>query len=176
MKMDFKNYDIDVTKLFITGVGTVVLAGLIGCCIGLTLGKKVKTQEGQMQQIETTQEATEETQLVDNLNKKDIKLGEEKTFEPNEHYICVRMPQKTDGYDTYKIEGAAIGNIPEGYEIYTILTYDKKVGTGSTTGGYDIWFVNNKTVKVKATYSEQYKNNGYYTFGKVVEKEKQLIK
>ena len=168
--MDFKNYDIDVTKLFITGVGTVVLAGLIGCCIGLTLGKKVKTQEGQMQQIETTQE----TDIEDNI-KGNIQLGEEKTFAPGEHYICVRVSQHSNGYNNDSLPGDAISNIPEGYEVYTILSYTNKEGYGSTTGGYDVWFVNNKEVKVKATYNERHQVNGYYTFGEVVEKQKQLI-
>jgi hypothetical protein len=154
------------------GIGSVVLAATIGTCVGLTVGKnKIQTKEGTMQQIETTQE----TELIDNIQG-NIELGEEKIFEPGEHYICVRMPQNSDGYNNDYIEGAAISNIPEGYTVYQIDPYVNKYGHGSGTGGYDIWFVNTETVRVIATYSDDYEANGYYTFGTVVEDNKTLTK
>lgn len=155
-------------------LGVVVGVGIV-TFIGLGVWKlNTKSKEGQMQP-ETVQETTQETSILDNING-NIQYGEEKICEPGEHYICVRMPQNSNGYDTNNIPGAAISNIPEGYEVYTILSYTYKVGYGSATGGYDIWFVNTEKVKVTATYSDQYGKVGYYTFGTVVEQEKQLTK
>lgn len=157
------------------GVGVITLG-----CLGVAGVRAIfKTKEGKMQPtettIETTVETTQPTYLIDNING-DYQIGEEKIFAPGEHYICVRVSQHTDGYDNDNVAGAAINNIPDGYEVYSILPYNKKTGYGSATGGYDIWFVNNKTVKAKASYYKRYGNNGYYTFGEVVEEEKQLTK
>lgn len=154
------------------GVGSIVFAATIGTCIGIAIhNDKIKTKEGTMQPIE----AAQETELIDVING-DVQVGDTKTFEPGEHYICVRMPQNVDGYNVDIIEGAAINNIPEGYEVYQISPYIEKTGTGSGTGGYDIWFVNTETVKVTATESEGNEKPGYYTFGTVVEDNKELYK
>ena len=163
------------------GVGIVSL----GCLGGLGVRAILKSKEGQMQPtettIETTMETTEETNLVDQLMN-NVQQGEVKTFKEGEHYICVRIPHHGKYYgvnnpdENDELDVLAINNIPEGYEVYSITPYTSKVGNGSTTAGYDVWLVNNKEVKVKATYNNQTKQYGYYTFGEVVEKEKQLTK
>ena len=170
----------------------VIRIGICGACIvtivGITIvavieNYKLKTKEGTMKPVETTIESTtetiEETNLVDQLIS-NVQEGEEKTFEKGEHYICVRIPHHSkymnNPDENDELEVFAINNIPEGYEIYSIAPYTSKVGYGSSTAGYDIWLVNNKGVKVKATYNNQTKQHGYYTFGEVVEEEKQLTK
>ena len=153
---------------FALRVKAAALAGsmvLIGTVFGCTVGCSENTPEEEIQP----------TSLINNING-NYQDGEEKVFAPGEHYICVRISQHTNGYDNDSITGAAINNIPDGYEVYTILPYNIKVRYESTTHGYDIWFVNKKTVKAKASYNDVYKNNGYYTFGKVVEEEKVLEK
>ena len=117
-------------------------------------------------------EKTEEVSYVsqDELVKElqgDVKAGETKTFEPGEHYILVRVPEKNP-YDNDDIPGYAINNMPEGYSVYSISPFSEKLGYGSATGGHDIWFVNDETVEVTATYNECYKAYGFYTFGEVV--------
>ncbi len=182
--MKDRDFDMEKTKLAggLLGIGSVVVAATIGTCIGLAIGKNsVKTKEGQMQPTETYIEATEETNIADQLIST-AQQGEEKTFEKGEHYICVRIPHHSkylginNPNENDELDVFAINNIPEGYEIYSITSYTSKIGAGSSTAGYDVWLVNTEKVKVIATYNNQTKQYGYYTFGKVVEKEKQLIK
>ncbi|MBR5370163.1 MAG: hypothetical protein IK137_02545 [Bacilli bacterium] len=163
------------------GVGMISL----GCLGVLGVRAILKTKEGQMQPtettIETTIETTEETNLVDQLMN-NVQQGEVKTFKEGEHYICVRIPHH--GYslgmnnpkENDELDVLVINNIPEGYEVYSITPYTSKVGNGSSTAGYDVWLVNTEKVKVNATYNNQTKQYGYYTFGEVVEEEKQLTK
>ena len=163
---------------------------IFGACIGITLFgvtaigvKKCSAQVTELQQpIETTIESTVEednlaNQLISTANQK-----EEKTFKKGEHYICVRISHHSNIRVSEKIANknkhsvTGIDEIPEGYKVYSITPYTVKVGRGSATGGYDIWYVNTEEVKVKATYNKDTKQYGYYTFGEVVEKQKQLTK
>ena len=97
----------------------------------------------------------------------DVTANSTKTFEPGEHYLLVRVPEK-NSFDNDEIPGYAINNIPDGYVVYSISPFNEKLGYGSATGGHDIWFVNDETVEVTATYNDYYKTYGYYTFGEVV--------
>lgn len=97
----------------------------------------------------------------------DVAENSTKTFEPGEHYLLVRVPEKSS-IDNDEIPGYAINNIPDGYVVYSISPFNEKLGYGSATGGHDIWFVNDETVEVTATYNDYYKTYGYYTFGEVV--------
>ena len=97
----------------------------------------------------------------------DVAANSTKTFEPGEHYLLVRVPEK-NSIDNDEIPGYAINNIPDGYVVYSISPFNEKLGYGSATGGHDIWFVNDETVEVTATYNDYYKTYGYYTFGEVV--------
>lgn len=99
-------------------------------------------------------------------------LRETTVLEVGQHYIFKRIvidnvPQE--------IKGGGFYNVPEGYEVFTINNFNIHSGQGSRTNGYDIWFVNTKPVTVKAVYSSDYDNYGYYDFGTVVE-EKKLTK
>lgn len=97
----------------------------------------------------------------------DVAANSTKTFEPGEHYLLVRVPEQSS-IDNDEIPGYAINNIPDGYVVYSISPFNEKLGYGSATGGHDIWFVNDETVEVTATYNNYYKSYGYYTFGEVV--------
>ena len=97
----------------------------------------------------------------------DAEKGSTKTFESGEHYLCVQIPQKRD-FNGNEVPVKAIDNIPDGYNVYEIVPYQEQSGYGSKTGGYYIWFVNDETVEVTATYNDYYKTYGYYTFGEVV--------
>ena len=179
-----ENVDRGMKKLFKFGFGVGVVT-IIYIAGALTWRLVSKSKEGTMKPIETTIESTtetiEETNLVDQLIS-NVQEEEEKTFEKGEHYICVRIPHHSKYFgmnnpdENDELEVFAINNIPEGYEIYSITPYTSKVGSGSSTAGYDIWLVNNKRVKVKATYNNQTKQHGYYTVGEVVAEEKQLTK
>ena len=94
-----------------------------------------------------------------------------KLFPPYQHYISVKVSQRLE--ETYglmetvdSVVKNTINNIPNGYEVYTIYPL---VGE---TNGYIVWFVNNEEVKVSLSYNEIDNSLGYYTFGKVVQKEK----
>ncbi len=168
-----KEKNITARDVLLTGVSAIAIGGIVGLTAAAIFASayNLKTKEGTIQPTETT---IEETKLIDVING-DIEVGTPKTFEPGEHYISVRMPQTWNPFENGSITGLAVNNIPEGYDIYQINPYTEKVGYGSATGGYDIWFVNTETVEVTATYNEYYDTNGYYTFGTVVE-EKVLTK
>ena len=163
---------------------------IFGACIGITLFgvtaigvKKCSAQVNELQQpTETTIESTVEEDNLANQLISTVNQEEEKTFKKGEHYICVRISHHSKSmgmnnlYDNDELATLAISNIPEGYEVYSITPYTSKVGSGSSTAGFDIWFVNTEEVKVKATYNKDTKQYGYNTFGEVVEKQKQLTK
>ena len=123
-------------------------------------------------------ETTPEDDIVTRTELSDIIVGNVepdsiKVFDEGEHYISVRISANIFK-NANSIEGYAINNIPEGYEIYEIIPYNTAYDYGSKTGGYDIWFKNTEPVEVHATYNEGYEQYGYFTFGEVVEKEKVL--
>lgn len=68
----------------------------------------------------------------------------------------------------HTMTGSAINNIPEGYSVFQIVPFENNI-SGVDVGGYDIWFVNDQTVEVTASYHEHFENWGYYTFGTIVE-------
>lgn len=147
------------------GIGSVALAAAVGTCIGLTIGKSsIQTKEGTIQPVEPVTQS----ELIDEVMG-DVQVGDTKIFEPGEHYISVRIQCNTNGYNVDDVPGLAINNIPDGYEVYQIVPFDEKQGSGSAIGGYDVWYVNTETVEAIATYNEYYDMNGYYTFGTVVE-------
>lgn len=109
-----------------------------------------------------------------------VEPGSVKTFDVGEHIISVRVSYNhfnSNGYENNNLlTGYAVNNIPEGYEVFQITPYERYVGEGSETGGYDIWFRNTEPVEVHVTYNEVFNQYGYYTFGEVIEEEKVLEK
>ena len=86
--------------------------------------------------------------------------GEIKIFKPYSHYFSIRQSYNGDG--VYFNDIAVINNIPDGYEIYSILP--------ETSHHYRIWFVNTKEVECIATNDGI--KTGFYTFGEVIENKK----
>ena len=138
-------------KLLILGLLTTGAVSVTGCG-----NKNVSEQTVYVQQDDLIKEL-----------QGDVAENSTKTFEPGEHYLLVRVPER-DSYYNDDIPGYAINNIPDGYVVYSISPFTEKMGYGSATGGHDIWFVNDETVEVTATYNDYYKTYGYYTFGEVV--------
>jgi len=96
---------------------------------------------------------------------------ENRVYEPFEHVFFKRY---YNGYNTVglseKVSGGQI-EIPEGYEILEIENFNELIAHGSQTAGFDVWFINKKTVEVTAVYNEVF---GYYDYsepGKVLEQE-----
>ena len=148
---------------------------LIGGAIGLVIGTMIvagitKCNAKKDKEVQATRELTLNESLVKELSG-EVDENSTKIFDEGEHILSVRVNYR---YNNQYVD-YAVNNIPEGYDIYQINPYTEKVGYGSATGGYDIWFVNTETVEVTATYNEYYDTNGYYTFGTVVE-EKVLTK
>ena len=137
--------------LLVLGLLTTGTVSLTGCG-----NKDVSEQTAYVQQDDLVKEL-----------QGDVAANSTKTFEPGEHYLLVRVPEKSS-IDNDEIPGYAINNIPDGYVVYSISPFNEKLGYGSATGGHDIWFVNDETVEVTATYNDYYKTYGYYTFGEVV--------
>ena len=113
------------------------------------------------------------TSLRNEIND-DIVSNETKIFAKGEHVLSVRV--RYDRHNNDELAGYAVNNTPEGYEVFQVTPYIVKVGYGSETDGYDIWFKNTEPVEVEASYNTTLKQYGYYTFGKVIEDEKVLEK
>lgn len=149
---------------------TAVLAAsmaLIGTTLASTVGCSKKTPEDKTQPTNATLYGGLEERLAGNVEK-----GELKTFDVGQHLISVRIYYKNN----YPSATYSINDPPEGYEVFDIVPFTVVKDYGSSTVGYDIWFKNTEPVEVESSYNEVYKNYGYYTFGKVVEKEKVLEK
>ena len=150
-------------------VSTPVLA--IGILIGSLVfsASEAKTQQNTEETHEQTQTELSDV-IVGNVGPDDIKI-----FDEGQHYISVRISENPR-QNSYFVEGYAINNIPEGYEVYEITPYNSVLSNGSKTNGYDIWFVNTERVEVHASYNDNYEQYGYFTFGEVIEEEKTLTK
>ena len=96
---------------------------------------------------------------------------EKKVYEPYEHVFFKRYYNGV--YEVGRVDTITGGQIviPEGYEILEIENIIEKNGYGSQTAGFDVWFINNKTVEATAVYNEVF---GYYDYsepGVVIEQE-----
>lgn len=133
-----------VKNLVIYGVVSTIM--LSGCSIS-----KEDSKLGTYSTYETNQ----------NVLNGNYQEGEIKVFEPYSHYFSVRQ-----SYDNgvYFNDITVINNIPDGYQIYSILP--------ETSHHYRIWFVNTKEVECTATNDGI--KTGFYTFGKVIENTKTM--
>ena len=104
----------------------------------------------------------------------DVNADSVKTFDEGEHILSIRVQYGC--LSNGELTGYAINNMPEGYEVFQITPYTNFISQGSATEGYDIWFKNTEPVEVHSTYNEVLEQYGYYTFEKVIEKEKVLEK
>lgn len=88
---------------------------------------------------------------------------EKKTFDPYEHIFWKRYHIFVDN------QGQII--IPEGYEILNIVDYNKYYEMASGTGGFVVFFINNKPVEVTPVYNDYIDDYDYSEPGIVIEKE-----
>lgn len=150
-------------KLLKLKAALVALTMLTGGTITMTGCQNTKSNDAK------AEEKIYQNELVDEIMG-GVESGSVKEFEIGQHYISVRIPDETYGPAAEDVPGLAINNIPEGYEVYQIVPFTEKSGSGSQTAGYDVWFVNIEPVKVTATYNTYYHTYGYFTFGEVVTK------
>ena len=102
-----------------------------------------------------------------NQIQQEITIPENQTFEPYQHVYFTRY-YLSEKVQPERITGGQI-EIPEGYEILTIENWDESEYKSSQNGGYDIWFINNKTVEVEAVYNESKEQYDYSQPGIVCE-------
>ena len=97
---------------------------------------------------------------------------ENRNYEPYEHVFFKRyyISNMGSSYYSEKKSGGQI-EIPEGYEILEIENFTEKIGYGSQTAGFDVWFINNKPVEVKSVYNNSLGIYDYSEPGVVVEQE-----
>ena len=91
-----------------------------------------------------------------------------RVYQPYEHVFFQRY--YVGELYTEDIKGGQVV-VPEGYEILEIEQVTKKAGYGARTGGFDVWFINTKTVEATPVYNEAF---GYYDYsepGTVIEQE-----
>lgn len=110
--------------------------------------------------------------IINETNNEDIYYGisegEKQIFEPYEHVLFVRYNELF--IESEETIGASV-EIPNGYEILSIEPFYESRYTTTPTGGYDIWYTNNKTVEVEAVYNKSFGRNDFSQFGKAFENE-----
>lgn len=170
------DYNRKQRRIFIRGVViplTTVLTFIVGGWALVSCSYSKKQAEIEADSNTTNEEL--QKQIIGNVEPDSVK-----TLDVGEHIISVRVSYNhfnSNGQENNNLlAGYAVNNIPEGYEVFQITPYERYVGEGSETGGYDIWFRNTEPVEVHVTYNEVFNQYGYYTFGEVIEEEKVLEK
>ena len=100
----------------------------------------------------------EETQTVE-------VVVETKVFEPYTHVYYVRINNEIN---TNSVTGGQV-EIPDGYEILDIEPWAERVIDGSRTPGFDVWYINNKTVEATLVYNSTIRRYDYSKPGVVIE-------
>ena len=124
-----------------------------GCNTGVTTVKSEKTKP-------TTEQ----------INIQEIQTPNSKIYEPYEHVFYLRYDTLTQKNISKDVYGGQIV-IPKGYEILEIENFNENFSNGSQTGGFDVWFINNKKVEVQPVYNEAIGGYDYSEPGKVIEME-----
>ena len=160
MNMKFRSGD-EIAGSFTALVGAVVVCIVIGGTIAtihdirnLKLKKDVQPT-GTM--IETTIEETTE----------EVKEGDYKIFQPEEHYFTVRKTSKDCDPSILKEF-----ETPEGYEVYGVVPYCDKDGDKVIDEGFRVDYVNTEPVVVYAHYNTETGKYDYETPGYVLHEEK----
>lgn len=104
---------------------------------------------------------------------KEVQADETKVFAPYTHVFFVRINNEINVVHTNvnhacNVKGGQV-EIPEGYEILDIEPWTKKTGYGSRTPGYDVWYINNKTVEAISVYNDLIDGYDYSAPGTVIE-------
>ena len=90
-----------------------------------------------------------------------------KVYQPYEHVFMVRHYCGMSAENLSSIQIA----VPEGYEVLTVQNFSETEYKTTQTGGFDIWFVNTKTVEVTPVYNETCEYFDYSGPGTVIEEE-----
>ena len=136
----------------------LALASVIGVS-SLTGCTVEETDENQIESTVMEDEPVEEEPVEEE------QLPEVRIFEPYTHVFFARTYNDPD---TSTITGGQV-EIPEGYEILDIENWAQKAGPGSRTPGYDVWFINTKTVEASLVYNEPLDIYDYSQPGTVIE-------
>ena len=107
---------------------------------------------------------------VEQVASQETQIPKTKTYAPYEHVFYVRYSNLTNKRYSEKVSGGQI-EIPERYEILEIENWNKEMYKSSQTGGFDVWFINNKPVEVQSVYNESTGGYDYSTPGTVIEME-----
>ena len=138
----------------------LALASVLGVssltgCTGVEAEEESQAVESASEEISNEEETQEVEEVV-----------ETKIFEPYTHVYYVRV--SNDNVDTYRVTGGQV-EIPEGYEILDIEPWIEKIAAGSRSPGYDVWYINNKTVEATLVYNAPIGVYDYSEPGVVIE-------
>jgi hypothetical protein len=139
-------------------VTSLLLATAIAATLltGCATSEQVVTQEA----VEKARSTTSSDFVVS--SKEEL---EPKVYQPYEHVFMIRH---YCGKYAESISSIQI-SVPEGYEVVSIQNFSESEYKSSQTGGFDVWFVNTKTVEVTPVYNETF---GYFDYsgpGTVIE-------
>ena len=107
---------------------------------------------------------------VEQVASQETQIPKTKTYAPYEHVFYVRYSNLEKNKYAENVNGGQI-EIPEGYEILEIENWNKEMYKASQTGGFDVWFINNKPVEVKSVYNKTTGSYDYSSPGTVIEME-----
>ena len=138
----------------------IALASVLGVS-SLTGCTGVEAEEESQAVEAATEESSneeEETQTVE-------EVVETKIFEPYTHVYYVRVDNEIN---TNSVTGGQV-EVPEGYEILDIEPWTERVLEGSRSPGFDVWYINNKTVEATLVYNAPIGVYDYSEPGVVIE-------
>lgn len=153
MRLKSREEIADSLSFVVKGITVVIIVGSIAAIIIDKCNIKLNKTEPTTTTIET--------------NDEEIKEGDMKIYNPEEHYIKVEIPKTNEG------PGELVDySIPEGYDVYSINPYTKTEDDKIIEEGFTICYVNKEPVVVYATYDENIQAYEFNTFGYIVETQK----
>ncbi len=134
----------------------LALASVISVSTLTSCGEEVASES--KTDISIDEEVPSEGTPVDEVtaettSSEEVQADETKVFAPYTHVFFARIYNQTNLYRTYSVKRGQV-EIPEGYEILDIEPWIERIGYGSRTIGYDVWFINNKTVEATPVYND----------------------
>ena len=149
----------------------LALASVISVSTLTSCGEEVASES--VTDISIEEEVPSEGTPVDEVtaettSSEEVQADETKVFDPYTHVFFVRINNQTNIISTANVKGGQV-EIPEGYEILDIEPWTDAIRDGSRTEGYDVWFINNKSVEATPVYNDVIDGYDYSAPGTVIE-------
>lgn len=150
-------------NLMALALASVISVSTLTSC-GEEVASESKTDISIEEEVPSEETPVDEV-TAETTSSEEVQADETKVFDPYTHVFFVRINNRIS---TSYVKGRQV-EIPEGYEILDIEPWTERVGYGSRTPGYDVWFINNKTVEATPVFNDLIDGYDYSAPGTVIE-------